>query len=108
MTLDLPKPVSAYFEADRSNKSKVGECFTEHATVIDERMTYTGRQAIQDWKDASDGKYSYTVDPFDIGEDGDRVVVTAHLVGNFPGSPVDLRYAFTLEKDKISSLEIRP
>ena len=34
------------------------------------------------------------------------MVVTSHLVGNFPGSPVDLRFFFKLEGDKIASLEI--
>jgi len=37
-----------------------------------------------------------------------KTVVTSHLVGNFPGSPVDLRFFFGLEGDKISSLEIIP
>lgn len=36
------------------------------------------------------------------------MIVTAHLTGNFPGSPVDLRYAFTLSGDKIARLEIVP
>jgi hypothetical protein len=31
-----------------------------------------------------------------------------HLVGNFPGGPVDLRFFFTLAGDKIASLEIFP
>jgi hypothetical protein len=37
-----------------------------------------------------------------------KTVVTSHLVGNFPGSPVDLRFLFKLEADKIASLEIIP
>jgi hypothetical protein len=32
--------------------------------------------------------------------------VTSHVVGDFPGSPVNLRYFFVLEGDKIASLEI--
>jgi len=34
--------------------------------------------------------------------------VTSHLVGDFPGSPMNLRYRFTLERGKIASLEIAP
>jgi len=30
------------------------------------------------------------------------------VTGNFPGSPVDLRYSFALEQGKIASLEITP
>jgi hypothetical protein len=40
-------------------------------------------------------------------QDG-KVVVPSRLTGNFPGSPVDLRFFFTLEGDKIASLEILP
>jgi hypothetical protein len=35
-----------------------------------------------------------------------RTVVTSHVAGDFPGSPVDLRYFFRLENDKIVELEI--
>ena len=35
-------------------------------------------------------------------------VVTCRLTGNFPGSPVDLRFFFELEGDKIASLEVIP
>ena len=41
-------------------------------------------------------------------EEDAKIIVTSHLTRNFPGSPVDLRYFFTLEGDKISSLEIIP
>jgi hypothetical protein len=36
------------------------------------------------------------------------VIVTSRLTGNFPGSPVDLRFLFELQGDKIASLEIIP
>jgi Domain of unknown function (DUF4440) len=106
MAIELPKPISAYFEADRSNKSAVGECFTDDAVVVDEGNTYTGRKSIQEWKENSAKKYTYTADPFAIEVEGGRTIVTAHLVGDFPGSPLDLRYAFTLKAAKIASLEI--
>jgi len=37
-----------------------------------------------------------------------RYIVTSRLTGNFPGSPVDLRFAFRLERGKIAFLEITP
>ena len=36
-----------------------------------------------------------------------KTVVTSRVAGNFPGSPVNLEYVFGLERDKITSLEIR-
>lgn len=108
MTLKLPKPISAYFEADLSGGGAVSDCFTEHAVVTDEGNRFVGHQAIREWKAKASSKYSYTVEPFAIEEAGGKVVVTAHVVGNFPGGSVDLKYYFDLEDDKISSLEIRP
>lgn len=106
MTIELPTPIWAYYEADRNDKSRVGEYFTDDAVVIDEGNTYTGRKSIQEWKENSAKKYTYTADPFAIDVEAGRTVVTAHLVGDFPGSPLDLRYAFTLRAGKIASLEI--
>jgi hypothetical protein len=37
-----------------------------------------------------------------------RYIVTSRLTGNFPGSPVDLRFVFRLERGKIAHLEIAP
>ncbi|BCH05053.1 polyketide cyclase (plasmid) [Mesorhizobium sp. 131-2-5] len=104
--IDLPKPISAYFQADTSDGDAVAACFTENAIVKDEGNTYSGRETIRRWKTDSSAKYTYTVEPFAIATEGDKTVVTSHLVGNFPGSPVDLRYFFVFEGDKIAELEI--
>jgi hypothetical protein len=40
--------------------------------------------------------------------DGVVVDVTSRVTGHFPGSPVDLRFIFTLERGKVGSLEITP
>src|SRR5712691_7245877 len=85
-SLSLPKPIAAYFAADGGDGEAVSQCFTDNAVVKDEGHTHKGRAAIKEWK----------------------TVVTSHLVGNFPGSPVDLRFFFKLEGDKIASLEIIP
>ena len=57
--------------------------------------------------DAS-AKYEYTCEPIACEEKEGKTVVTSHLVGNFPGSPVDLRFFFELQDDKIAALEIIP
>jgi ketosteroid isomerase-like protein len=107
MTLELPGPISAYYQADLGESAAVSDCFTEDAVVIDEGRTHIGRKAIQEWKTKSSSTYRYTIEPFSISESGGKTVVTAHLVGNFPGSPVDLRYFFALEGQKIAALEIK-
>lgn len=108
MSLVLPQPIAAYFSADAGNGTAVADCFTADAIVIDERQTYEGRAAIAHWRAEAVAKYQYTSEPIAIEQAGDRAIVTAHLVGNFPGSPIDLRYAFTLADGAIVRLEIVP
>ena len=107
-TPHLAKPIAAYFAADKADGAAVAQCFTENAVVTDEGHTYRGRPAIRKWKTDASAQYEYTSTPFDCEREGGKVIVTSHLVGNFPGSPVDLRFIFQLEGDKISSLEIIP
>ena len=107
-SLNLPKPVAAYFTADKGDGEAVSRCFTEHAVVKDEGHTHKGRAAIKAWKTDASAKYQYTCEPLACEEKDGKTVVTSHLVGNFPGSPVDLRFLFQLEGDRIASLEIIP
>jgi hypothetical protein len=106
--LNLPEPIAAYFDADKRDGEAVARCFTNQAVVKDEGQTHSGLAAIKAWKTAASAKYSYTSKPIAVEQEGGRFVVTSRLVGNFPGSQVDLRYAFQLERGKIASLEITP
>jgi len=108
MQHDLPEPVAAYFAADTGDSEAVSRCFTEDAIVTDEGHTYTGRAAIKKWKADASARYQYTSEPFACEREDGKVVVTSRLTGNFPGSPVNLRFFFTLEGDKIASVEIIP
>ena len=108
MKPDLPQPIAAYFIADEGDSESVAQCFTESAVVKDEGHTYHGRAAIKQWKAGVSAKYQYTSELL-AGEQLDgRFVVTSRLTGNFPGSPVNLRFFFRLEGDKIALLEIMP
>lgn len=109
MAVELPKAIAEYYVADKKQTADdFLQCFTEDAVVRDEANTYTGRSAIRQWKTGVSQKYAYTVEPFSIAREGDRIVVTSRLVGDFPGSPVDLRYFFVLRGEKIAGLEIMP
>lgn len=105
-TLILPEPIAAYFAADTHNPEAVARCFTAQATVEDEGHTHMGLDAIQAWKAAASAQYQYTTAPFALEREEGFQVVHAHVAGNFPGSPVDLRYRFRLERGLIASLEI--
>lgn len=108
MALEMPKPIQSYFDADKSDGQSIVPCFTEDAVVRDEGKTYMGHDAIRRWKEESAAKYTYTSEPFAVETNGGRTVVSSHLVGDFPGSPVDLRYTFLLRGDRIAALEIAP
>ena len=106
--LDLPAPVAAYFAADTTGAEAVAQCFTDGAVVIDERQENRGRTAIARWKAEASSKFRYTVDRLGAHVSGSQTTVTGRVTGDFPGSPVDLQYRFTLEGDKIARLEIAP
>lgn len=108
MSLALPAIVAAYFAADKDDGETVARCFTERAVVKDEGETHVGRAAIAAWKTAASAKYNYTAEPIALTIWDGKTIVTVHLVGDFPGSPIDLRYFFILDGDRIASLEIIP
>ena len=58
------------------------------------------------WKTEATAKYHYTSEPIAVDFLGADVTVIARVTGEFPGSPIELRYRFTLEGDKIARLEI--
>jgi hypothetical protein len=108
MILNLPTPVTAYFNADNVDGEAVAQCFTEDSTVKDEGHVYNGRAAIKKWKEDVSKKYVYTSEQLACEQKDGKVVVTCRLTGNFPGSPVDLRFFFALVGEKIASLEVVP
>ena len=107
MAIELPAPIAGYFLADQdADANAISRYFTEGATVRDEGHTYVGHDAIRRWKIASSTKYNYTAEPVAIADEAGLTVVTAHLTGDFPGSPVDLRYRFALDGERIAGLAI--
>ena len=105
---DLPRAIANYFAADADGAETLSQCFTEDAVVKDEGQTYNGRAAIKEWKAHASEKYQYTSEPLALDQQDRKTVVTSRLIGNFPGSPVNLRFFFELDGEKIKSLEIIP
>jgi hypothetical protein len=106
-TATLPIPVAKYIAgANALDIDAVTACFREGAVVRDEGQNRHGISAIREWAEEVSAKYRPTVDVIDVAETGGQTIVTGRVSGNFPGSPVDLRYVFTLEDGKIARLEI--
>ena len=104
---NLPRPIADYFAADSTKDAElVARCFAEDSVVVDEGHTYKGRPSIKEWKEESSIKYQYTSTPIAIEMIGEKAIVTSHVVGNFKGSPLDLRYTFEIQGEKIAKLEV--
>lgn len=106
-TTQLPQPVAAYVEGSNSQDiDAVAACFSENAVVQDEGQNRQGTIAIRAWAEEASRKYRPTVDVHDVAEVEGRTIVTGRVSGDFPGSPIELRYVFGLSGGKIDRLEI--
>jgi hypothetical protein len=107
MIENLPKPIVTYISAENSGDVNLfDQCFADEAIVRDEKETHAGLVAIKKWKAETKREYQHTVDPLRIVEKEGKFVLTNKLTGNFPGSPIELDFVFTLAGNKIALLEI--
>lgn len=107
MTVKLPKSLAEYFAAANTDDAdRIAACFAENAVVRDEGRDIRGRSAVRAWAEDTRRKYRFHAEVLTIEEAVDQTVVTAHLTGDFPGNPVDLRYRFRLAGPEIIALEI--
>lgn len=105
---DLPAPIAAYFADETTDPEAVARCFTEDALVVDERHEHRGRAAIAAWNAAASAKYRPTTDVLAATTDAARTTVRARVSGDFPGSPIELRFHFWLVEGLIARLEVAP
>lgn len=107
MLLTLPQPVINYLAAvETKDTDMLARCFADGALVHDEGCDYRGLDAIRSWKQETHTKYKYVMEPLEASVSGKTGKLRTRLTGDFPGSPVELDYKFTLAHDKITSLEI--
>ncbi len=107
MSISLPDSVAIFFEVSNGvAPSALRHAFSERAVVHDEGGSYRGHEAIEAWLAGAQRQYAYRVEPLTAVPDAVGVTVVAQYVGNFPGSPADIRHVFRLSNDKIENLEI--
>ena len=107
MSIELPPIIAAFFHATNTRDfSDFLSLFTPDAHVNDEASDHYGPE-IATWIDRATDYTKPTVTVTHISNDGNHFVITATVSGNFPGSPVQLRYYFTLKDDKIATLLIK-
>jgi SnoaL-like domain len=104
---NLPTPIALYISAEnRGDTEALARCFADNAVVRDEGKTMEGLTAIEQWKAETRKKYQHTVEPLACAQRDGKIIVTNRLTGNFPGSPIELEFVFTLDGDTIVLLEI--
>jgi hypothetical protein len=109
MSNELPKSVADYIAGSNAHDPQAcAACFADDAVVADEGRERKGLTDIRAWKEEVTGKYRPTVEVIAVAKADGKTIVTGRVSGDFPGSPVDLRYAFTLRDNKIARLEIVP
>ncbi|MCY1539770.1 hypothetical protein D9M68_753720 [compost metagenome] len=107
MTLQLPKTVKTYFDiSNGDDASRLATCFCADATVTDENRRHQGLEAIEAWQYQARQAFAYRVEPLEASQEDGKLTVTARVVGDFPGSPVQLNHVFLLQDGQIRSLEI--
>jgi hypothetical protein len=109
MSIELPAPIAGYFAAENSDDAEaLTACFSPDAVVLDEGRRIQGIAAIKTWKREGKAKYQHKVKVIAADEANGETVVRGLVSGNFPGSPVELGFAFVLENGMIAALEVRP
>jgi hypothetical protein len=107
MSIKLPEPIAAYFAA--SNKHDIDAMlvpFSATTIVTDESQQRSGLAAIREWIEETTTKYRPTAIITAVARKDGDTIVTARVSGTFPGSPIDIRYSFTLKDEKIARLDI--
>src|ERR1700686_121211 len=107
MMTKLPTPIAIYVAVEKSGETEaLAQCFAEDAVVRDEGQRIEGLAAIKRWMAEAKRKYQHVIEPLVSTEKDGKTFVTNRLTGNFPGSPIELEFVFTLDADKIVSLDI--
>jgi len=108
MPLQMPEPLTRYFEHDAlRDVEAIVAVFADDATVTDEGETRHGIAEIRAWQLGPASTYTYRTELHDTEQLGpDRYLATGRLTGNFPGGTADLTWDFTIAGNKISRLVI--
>lgn len=105
--MTLPPPIASFFD-DRNARdfAAAASAFTPTAVVHDEGGDHVGPDAIRAWMEETTARYDHRTRVIDVRATDERTEVRAEVSGNFPGSPLPLRFAFTLDAGRIDRLEI--
>lgn len=106
MSMDLPKPIADYVEANaRLDIYAMLKPFLRDAVFIDNGKHFEGQAAIRRLFEEEVIPVKAIFMPDTVREEGGNVVVEGPAHGDFPGSPLRFTYRFTLADGAIKTLE---
>ncbi|MFP3547531.1 nuclear transport factor 2 family protein [Rhizobium sp. SIMBA_035] len=106
MSLNLPKPIADYVEANaRLDLEGMMKQFAHDAVFIDNGKRYEGSAEIRRLLRDEAIAVKAIFEPDATREEDGNVVLEGPAHGEFPGSPLRFTYRFTLENDAIKVLE---
>ena len=106
--MDMPEILGAYFAADKGKDASIlTSVFANDAVVHDEGQKHVGAKAIRDWWLAAKAKYNHVAEPIDAHQTGNEIIVRAKVSGQFPNSPIELRYFFVIKEGKVAEMGVK-
>ena len=107
MSVELPKPIAAFVEANaRLDLEGMLRPFVADAVITDNGRRYEGRAGLRRLIEESVLPVKAVFTPDTVRHDGNQVVVEGPARGDFKGSPFRFTYRFDLGQDAIKALEI--
>ncbi len=107
MTINLPKPIADYVEANAGlDVDGMLKPFLQDAVFIDNGKRFEGHAAIRELLEEEVVPVKAIFVPDTVREEDGAIVVEGPAHGDFPGSPLRFTYRFTLANDAIKTLEI--
>jgi ketosteroid isomerase-like protein len=105
--MKLSKTVANLIAAqDKYDSKAFADNFSDDAVVYDEGKTYHGKKEIRQWNELTNEKYKTKYEPLEVSVENEKVILTVKVSGTFDGSPITLKYHFTIKDEKIQSLKI--
>ncbi|HWL41979.1 MAG TPA: nuclear transport factor 2 family protein [Ilumatobacter sp.] len=110
MSAHLPDVVAAFQAAqDARDGAAAAALCAPDVVVTDDGNTYVGNDGVASFVRTAAADFTFTRTLLDaVEESPGSWIVTNRVEGNFPGSPVDLRYRFRLTGNLIATLDIAP
>jgi hypothetical protein len=107
MPADLPTPIATYIgAANRGETEALGNALPRARSCgMKAKRSKAWPRSRNGWLETRQ-KYQHTIEPLASTQKDGKTIVTNRLTGNFPGSPIELEFVFTLERGKIAALEI--